>query len=39
MPSVFSFVINCFNVMLRHILYEIMLELCVVAGNISWPDG
>jgi len=29
----------CFNDMLGHILYEIMLELCVLARNISWPGG
>jgi len=25
--------------MLGHISYEIMLELCVLARNMSWPDG
>ena len=29
----------CFNNMLGHIPYEIMLELCVLARNMSWPDG
>jgi len=29
----------CFNDMLGHISYEIMLELCVLARNISWPGG
>jgi len=25
--------------MLGHVLYEIMLELCVLARNISWLSG
>jgi len=28
-----------FNNMLGHISYEIMLELCVLARNMSWFDG
>jgi len=29
----------CFNNMLGHISYDIILELCVLARNMSWPDG
>ena len=29
----------CFNNMLKHVSYDIILELCKLARNMSWPDG
>jgi len=39
MPIVCYFSDFCFNNMLSHISYEIMLELCVLVRNMSWLSG
>jgi len=39
MPIVCIFVIIVLMVCWATFLYEIMLELCVLARNISWPGG
>ena len=39
MPSVCVFVIIVLMICWATFLYEIMLALCVLARNISWPGG
>ena len=38
MPNCVLFNYYCFNNMLKHVSYDIILELCELARNMSWLD-
>ena len=39
MPNCVLFYYYYFSNMLEHVSYDIILELCVLARNVSWPNG